>query len=434
MRKVATSCLMVTLAVCASLIAQPPTGNYTQPYDFSVTSWTEKLYGGDTGSDGNEFSAMGDSFSLSGLVLDGDRTIVLPFGSRKRIVRTTYTGGKLILGKTGPWGTEFFLSVAKATSIATRTYSDRTRSNLTNLSFELDLYADFGLRSFPGEFPGFPEGFPEYPDEDPGCIAVVSFSYSGLPSYSDGEVPALGDVYMDQASISIRCLTKQLSEACAEPVESDFERWNDLAIPAGSAERRFYCFQSTYDFSGGPSFVAVEDTVSSDWSVLDGYSRRLRDNPLIWGSNLRNNGQGATQILWRPETDGPDSHLFSLVSRWQPDCHCDGTGRWGRHDCCAPTTCGPLEMSGEALAYGADRGLPLPLVASNSLCVALVMDLNGGGIDPSGLGDEDGDGFSDWMEACYWGTNPCEWNAEGSSIPPVDLSPPPPVRAYPIPR
>ena len=40
-------------------------------------------------------------------------------------------------------------------------------------------------------------------------------------------------------------------------------------------------------------------------------------------------------------------------------------------------------------------------------------DLNGGGIDYTGAGDEDGDGLADYVEACVLGTNPCKADTDG---------------------
>jgi hypothetical protein len=69
------------------------------------------------------------------------------------------------------------------------------------------------------------------------------------------------------------------------------------------------------------------------------------------------------------------------------------------------------------------------------VCMAIVKDVNGDGlVDPTEAGDEDGDGFSDREEACEWGTDPCLFNETGIIYPDPNISPPPPVRYYPIPR
>ena len=48
---------------------------------------------------------------------------------------------------------------------------------------------------------------------------------------------------------------------------------------------------------------------------------------------------------------------------------------------------------------------------TNPLCLAAVKDLNGGGLDYSGQGDEDGDGSTDYFEACLAGSDPCDANS-----------------------
>ena len=96
-----------------------------------------------------------------------------------------------------------------------------------------------------------------------------------------------------------------------------------------------------------------------------------------------------------------------------------GRGRSGKF---APTSCGTLLLNDGAEAFDADIDPPLLIGTSNSLCLATVEDLsnsdtgNPGGPDGSiaadGTGDEDLDGFTDFDEACVFGSDPCVFDTD----------------------
>jgi hypothetical protein len=74
-----------------------------------------------------------------------------------------------------------------------------------------------------------------------------------------------------------------------------------------------------------------------------------------------------------------------------------------------------LYLNKGAVAY--DVADPeVPILVSNTLCLAAVEDLNGGGIDYSGMGDEDGDSLLDHAEACDLGTDPCSGDSDGDGV------------------
>lgn len=70
---------------------------------------------------------------------------------------------------------------------------------------------------------------------------------------------------------------------------------------------------------------------------------------------------------------------------------------------CHPKECGAFFLNQGAGAY-VGRAL---LAVTDPICLAAVRDLDGGGIDYSGNGDEDGDGVDDYTEACIDFTDPC---------------------------
>ena len=91
----------------------------------------------------------------------------------------------------------------------------------------------------------------------------------------------------------------------------------------------------------------------------------------------------------------------------------DWEGDSGLASLFAPTSCGALNLNDGAVLLDIGGEVPVPVgEPTDGLCVAVVDDLDGGGIDPSGIGDEDDDGLSDYEEACVAeyadeGADPC---------------------------
>ena len=77
---------------------------------------------------------------------------------------------------------------------------------------------------------------------------------------------------------------------------------------------------------------------------------------------------------------------------------------------CHPYECGTFYLNEGAQSW-VGRSL---LEQTDPLCLAAVKDLNGGGLDYTGAGDEDGDGVDDYTEACVNFTDPCD---PGSNAP-----------------
>ncbi|HSO19751.1 MAG TPA: hypothetical protein VLT88_09855, partial [Desulfosarcina sp.] len=69
-----------------------------------------------------------------------------------------------------------------------------------------------------------------------------------------------------------------------------------------------------------------------------------------------------------------------------------------------PSECGAFILNEGAAAF---TGRSIHLGPTDPICLAAVRDINGGGLDYTGNGDEDGDGVSDYEEACVFDTDPC---------------------------
>ena len=177
-----------------------------------------------------------------------------------------------------------------------------------------------------------------------------------------------------------------------------------------------YDFDINYFNPGGPD-VLIVDSVPAEWVVtaINGDGSNLPVDPGDPAANFSNafgsvdvfrTGRGAksksgTKIHWTPVPNGPATINVEAEARQSPS----GKVKF------APTSCGPLFLnSGPAEVVELVGGQPVQptLFESNVLCLAAVEDLNGGGLVLDGTGDEDGDGFSDFQEACIDGTDPCD--------------------------
>jgi len=113
-------------------------------------------------------------------------------------------------------------------------------------------------------------------------------------------------------------------------------------------------------------------------------------------------------------------------------CHEGGKGKKGKggNTFCRPTSCGALYLNYGAIAFEKDEfdelvldefGNPIVVAGpTNVLCLAAVDDVNGDEkIDFGGGGDEDGDGFTDLAEACFWDNDPCSYtpDSDGDLVP-----------------
>ena len=161
--------------------------------------------------------------------------------------------------------------------------------------------------------------------------------------------------------------------------------------------------QDTFLYEIDP--VSALATVIGDTGIVEGGGLTFDGAGLNCEFAPANKGKkedkSATHIICWPAADSG-----SVVVDVEARCHDNP-----RNQKCRPTSCGALYLNDGAAAYELDEdGEPIypPLAVSNALCLAAVEDVNEDGeIDYTGNGDEDGDGFSDYDEACFWGNDPC---------------------------
>lgn len=208
----------------------------------------------------------------------------------------------------------------------------------------------------------------------------------------------------------------------------------DVVVEVGKSSTTEYDFDITYSNPGGPE-VLVVDTVPAEWIVTE-----VAGNPIVDGSSggPQSDGNGGTVFVF-PASNANRSKSATKI-HWRPDPALGSTinvvaetrqSPGKKNIKFAPTSCGALylnEDGAEAYEIDLETGEPLrdpdtgeklpPILVSNPLCLAAVCDFNGdGGIVRDGSGDEDGDGLSDFDEACKLGTDPCNPDTDGDSVP-----------------
>ena len=210
----------------------------------------------------------------------------------------------------------------------------------------------------------------------------------------------------------------------------------DVVVEVGQSSATEYDFDITYVNLDEPE-VLVVDTVPAEWVVTE-----VAGNPIVdsfsdgpqpdgnggtgtvevFPANRRNPSKSATKIHWWPDPTLASTINVVVQTRQSP----------GRKNIkFAPTSCGALYLNEDgAAAFELDpeTGQPLrdpdtgeklpPILESNPLCLAAVDDFNGDGvIVRDGSGDEDGDGVTDFAEACLLGTDPCNSDTDGDGVP-----------------
>jgi len=210
------------------------------------------------------------------------------------------------------------------------------------------------------------------------------------------------------------CFTPVFDKEIVDGPDVNTDDEFDLAVEVGQQPPpAMYDFKINYRQRDLPP-VLIEDTVPAEWDV-ELTDMTPPDSCMAAGANGKDNGKSATHIdcLW----DGEGMVTVLATAR------CHGTNGKGKNTKCRPTSCGALYLNNGAAAYelDPDTGEPVldddgnrlpPLLETNALCLVAVKDLNGDGIDYTGNGDEDGDGFADWTEACFWGNDPCEFTED----------------------
>ena len=192
----------------------------------------------------------------------------------------------------------------------------------------------------------------------------------------------------------------------------------DVVVEVGLSESTEYDFTITQSGLGG---LLIVDTVPAEWNVLSAESDNADDQVYVFPAGGGKPSKSATKIEWRPAS-ASSSLLVWVETRQSP----------GKNNIkFAPTSCGPLYLNEDgAAAYEVDpetgeplrdleTGEKLPsILVSNPLCLAAVGDVDGDGvIVRDGSGDEDGDGLTDFAEACLLGTDPCNPDTDGDGVP-----------------
>ena len=201
-----------------------------------------------------------------------------------------------------------------------------------------------------------------------------------------------------------------LSKALVGGNDVDGDNVPDLVVEAGASTPAAYDFSIHYT---GEESVLILDTVPAEWGAPadPGYMTDDAANDLNCadaGANGKNNAKSATKIGCLAAGGRDDTSVFHAQTR------CNA-----KNGKCKPNSCGALYLNNGARAYLTnDKGKPVgdPLYASNSLCLAAVKDLNGGGLDYTGAGDEDGDNLTDYVEACDLGLDPCNADSDGDGV------------------
>jgi hypothetical protein len=247
-------------------------------------------------------------------------------------------------------------------------------------------------------------------------------------------------VWIVMVTLSMAFLTACALPAYKEPVNEEIR-----AIEVGKSEPTPYSFQLFYDgddmlsaagisgtaqpVNGCDGFdVEIRDSVPAEWDVVDWEEDPdpLPGSLSIESANKKGNNKSATKIVWDSLCIDDEAGTVTV--------HIQTRERPGNKY--APTSCGALY---------ANTGVDYLLTISNEefmeaeldeiaemlqsvnlgyktipLCLAAVEDLNGDGIVEDGTGDEDGDGCSDYDEACIWGTDPCngeDFNPDCEGVP-----------------
>jgi len=203
----------------------------------------------------------------------------------------------------------------------------------------------------------------------------------------------------------------------------------DLVVPINVTIPTAYDFTITYD--GPPAWIY--DNVPAEWDVThidfdpnglpvdcgDETSFNDIDVNVSRGGKSGKKCNSSTHIWWMP------GEINSLNVQTLARCH---NNRKNKR--CRPTSCGALYLNHGAIAYEKDENGDLvldedgnPVVISgptDPICLAAVDDINGDGeFTWDGSGDEDGDGFPDHEEACFWGNDPCVFtpDSDGDGVP-----------------
>ena len=214
----------------------------------------------------------------------------------------------------------------------------------------------------------------------------------------------------------------------------------DLVIEVKQLTTTEYEFEITYNGNGDATDVIIKDTVPAEWNVTHINGELIEeedrfndkndpnifsvgggtDNVTVFrsGRDKRSDGKkrktSSTQICWIPFTpDVEETLTVTVETRQSPS----GKPKF------APTSCGLLLLNDGAIAFEYDPieeeivlEFDNPIIVAgptDPLKLVAVKDLDGGGVNPDGTGDEDGDTLTDADEVLIHGTSPCDADSDG---------------------
>lgn len=244
-----------------------------------------------------------------------------------------------------------------------------------------------------------------YPSSD--CLALVTLVLDLEPGSAP---PPPGTLRFDK-------------EIIAGP-DLDADQNIDMAVEVGQEFAKQYDFTINYTNPDGPT-VLIEDTVPAEWNVDFAVENDVTQDDdgraMLMSANKKDNGKSATKLTWMPDASSASSVVtLSAITRQHKS---------RNNHKFAPTSCGALMLNDGAAAFELDpqTGMPMvdvegnrlpPILETNQLCLVAVSDLDGTpGIVRDGSGDEDGDGLSDYAEACgevY--SNPCLMDSDNDGL------------------
>ena len=189
----------------------------------------------------------------------------------------------------------------------------------------------------------------------------------------------------------------------------------DKVVEVGKSDPTEYWFYITYSNPSGMDYL-IMDSVPAEWKIIDDI---LNPDPngsvdITQANKGKKAEKSATKISWEVDpTLAAGSLLVKLETRKSP-------GKGHDPDIWKPTSCGALYVNDGAMLFEKDEfGEPVwpPVYVTDPLCLAAVEDYNGDGVIAyDGTGDEDGDGATDYAEACIMGTGPCGDDYDGDGV------------------
>jgi hypothetical protein len=178
---------------------------------------------------------------------------------------------------------------------------------------------------------------------------------------------------------------------------------SDLAIEVKGDDPAIYKYTLTYTNTSDSPIVIVNDIVPKQWDLtLADISESVGTVEL----NSKNNGNGPHEIIWTIPATTTSATLTVTATTAEK-----GNGNNTFHE---PTHCGSVYVSESAISIDTSTNNEL-FDPTSSLCLAAV---KGPGVDPTGAGNYDGDGFTDYEEACMneVETDPCSDDTDGDGF------------------